>query len=243
MLNMNDKTVLITGASRGIGRAIAKLFDQQGANLVLTARTVDNLNETAQKLSKEAVLLQCDLSSDNEVQKLCESIISTSPDVVICNAGMPKDNLAIRLSDEDWNNVIQVNLKAVASINTIACKTMMRKKWGRIINMSSIVAHTGNAGQANYAAAKAGVIAMSKTMALEFAGRGITVNCVSPGFIETDMTSGLKEEYKKELIKKIPLARMGSVNDIANAVLYLASEEAAYITGQVLHVNGGMLMP
>ena len=242
MTDMAGKHVFITGASRGIGRATAHAFANQGAQLTLTATKQENLQETAASINNPN-LIDCDLSGLEATKDLAGQIATMAPDIFVCNAAITRDNLSIRMSDEDWDLVLRVNLRAAAILTTAACKAMMKKKWGRVILLSSIVGLTGNAGQANYTASKAGLIGFGKTMALEFAARNVTVNCIAPGFIDTDMTSGLKEDYKQALISQIPMKRMGTPEDIANTALFLASEAAGYITGQTISVNGGMLMP
>jgi 3-oxoacyl-[acyl-carrier protein] reductase len=244
MFRLTGKNALITGATGGIGSEIAKSLAKQGAKLVLSSTKEDRLKELAESINGEAHILTCNLSDENEVEALFDKAEEKlgQIDIIICNAGVTKDNLSLRMKNEDWDQVLNVNLRSTFILNRSAVKKMMKRKNGRIINISSVVAFSGNPGQANYVASKAGMIGMSKSMALEVASRGITINCVAPGFIETPMTGILNETQKRTILNSIPMGKMGSPEDIAAAVAFLASDEASYITGQTIHVNGGMLM-
>jgi 3-oxoacyl-[acyl-carrier protein] reductase len=245
MFNLAGKTVLITGASGGIGAAIAKVLHESGATVLLTGTNETKLETVRQELGGTRVhVLKSDLSNESDTRQLIDSAIATlgNLDILVCNAGITKDTLAIRMKDEDFDSVININLKSTFILNREAMKHMMKRKQGRIINISSIVALTGNPGQANYCASKAGVIGMSKALAKEIATRGVTINCIAPGFIATAMTDKLTDTQKDQIKTFIPSGRIGSSMDIAYATLYLASDEANYITGTTLHVNGGMFM-
>lgn len=234
---------IVTGATRGIGRAIAEKLSTQGVELVITARSKEALDELAQKLPEKAHAIVCDMNNQEDVEHLAQEAekLLGQVDILINNAGITADNLLMRMKDEEWDKVMNTNLTSAFRLTRAVLRGMMRKKWGRIVNISSVVGVTGNPGQANYVASKAGLIGFSKALALEVATRNITVNCVAPGFIKTDMTDILTEEQKTQILNQIPQGRMGSVEDIAHAVLYLVSKEASYVTGQVLHVNGGMI--
>ncbi len=244
MFDLNGQVALITGASGGIGGAVAKLLHARGAHVVISGTNKQALDNLAAELKERVTIEICNLQEEEAVTGLVDKAFEANGrlDILVCNAGVTKDNLSLRMTLEDFDAVLNINLRSSFILNKAAIKRMIKQKSGRIINISSIVGFTGNLGQANYTAAKAGMVAMSKSLALEVASRGITVNCVAPGFIDTPMTSGLKDEWKEGLIKKIPAGKLGSPEDIANAVLFLASEEAGYITGQTLHVNGGMAM-
>lgn len=244
MLNFEGQKVLITGATGGIGQATAELFSKQGAIVGLCGRNEEKLNKLKDSLENESHIFTSDLSDLNSVEELFSKADEEMGgiDVLICNAGITKDMLSIRMTTESFEEVINVNLKATFILNREAIKKMIKRKYGRIINISSIVGVMGNAGQANYVASKAGIIGMSKSLAAEVAGRGVNVNCVAPGFIETPMTDVLTDEQKSKMLANIPAGRMGLPIDIANSIVFLASKEASYITGQTLHVNGGMLM-
>ncbi len=242
MFKLDGSTALVTGATGGIGKAIVKILHNSGANIVAVGTSEEKLEQLRADYGGSRIsILKSDLAHEaGEVFTKAQSMVSSNINVVIANAGTCKDALAIRMRDEDWDNVINLNLTATFKLNRSAISSMLRNKYGRIINISSIVGFTGNVGQVNYTATKAGIIGMSKTLAIETASRGITVNCIAPGFIETPMTDGLSDEVKASIIKKIPSGKMGSPYDIAHAVLFLASQEASYITGQTIHVNGGM---
>ena len=240
MFDLNDKTALVTGASGGIGGAIAGALAEQGAQLVLTGRRREALDSLAGQLPGSARVLVADLSSSEGIAALVSEVGPL--DILVNNAGLTRDNLALRMKAEEWQSVLDVNLTATFRLIQAVLKGMMKQRYGRIINITSIVGVTGNPGQANYAASKAGMIGMTKSLAAEVASRGITLNCVAPGFIQTAMTDALSDSQQEALRSAIPMQRMGSVEEIAAAVAFLASEEAAYVSGQTLHVNGGMAM-
>jgi 3-oxoacyl-[acyl-carrier protein] reductase len=243
MFDLSGRCALVTGASGGIGGAIARALHAQGAAVVLSGRRRAALDDLAAEMGERVSVVLGDLAEPGAPERLIAAAEATGgPDILINNAGLARDNLALRLKDEDWQTVLDVNLSAGFRLIRAALRGMMKRRYGRIVNITSIVAVTGNPGQANYAAAKAGLIGMSKALAAEVASRGITVNCVAPGFIETAMTDALGEEQRARLLARIPAGRLGSGADVAAAVGYLASAEAAYVTGQTLHVNGGMAM-
>ncbi len=244
-MNVKGKKVLITGAGGGIGVEIVKLFDSMGAIIGLADINESNLLDLQKELKGESFIFAGhNLLDSTQVKKLAEEAEEKmgGVDVLVNNAGITKDALSIRMNDEDWDKVLNINLKSAFILSREIGGKMLRRKWGRIINMASVVALMGNAGQANYSASKGGLIAMTKTMAREFAPRGITVNAVAPGFIETEMTKVLPEDVKEKMKAAIPLGTFGLPQDVANAVFWLASEETGYITGQVINVNGGMYM-
>jgi 3-oxoacyl-[acyl-carrier protein] reductase len=244
MFDLSGKTALVTGASGGLGAAIARILHQAGATVGLSGTRREALDALSAELGGRVHALPCDLGDRAQVEALigqAEAALGRV-DVLVNNAGLTRDNLALRLKDEDWERVLEVNLGAAFRLSRAALRGMMRQRWGRIVNITSIVGVTGNPGQANYAASKAGMIGMSKSLAAEVASRGITVNCVAPGFIATPMTDALSEAQREKLLGGIPAGRLGEPADVAAAVLYLASAEAAYVTGQTLHVNGGMAM-
>lgn len=238
------RIALVTGASRGIGRAIAQQLTQAGAFVIGTATSETGAAALSQQLGAKGRGIVLNVTDAAGCAAAVESVVKEFGriDILVNNAGITRDMLAMRLSDEAWDAVIDTNLTAVFRLTRAVLRPMMKQRWGRIINISSVVGAMGNAGQANYAAAKAGVIGMTKSVAREVASRGITVNCVGPGFIETDMTKDLPEEHKKALLAQIPAQRLGKTDDIAAATVFLASEQAGYVTGTVLHVNGGMFM-
>ena len=244
MFDLSGKGALVTGASGGIGRAIAKALYAQGAKVALTGTKENVLQSLKSELGERAFVCPCDLSQKEEVDKLAQAAeaLLGSLDILVNNAGVTRDNLFMRMKDEEWDDVLAVNLSAAFRLTRGSLRSMMKRRWGRIITITSVVGTTGNPGQGNYAAAKAGLVGMSKALAQEVASRNITVNCVAPGFIDTAMTAGLPEEQKSRLFGVIPAGRLGAGEDIAGAVVYLASNEAAYVTGQTLHVNGGMAM-
>jgi 3-oxoacyl-[acyl-carrier protein] reductase len=243
MFDLSGRTALVTGASGGIGDAIARQLHAQGAAVVLAGRRRDALAALADALGERARVAVAELAEPQAADQLIAAADADGGlDVLINNAGLTRDNLALRMKDEDWQTVLDVNLSAGFRLIRAALRGMMRRRWGRIVNVTSIVALTGNPGQANYAAAKAGMIGMTKSLAAEVASRGITVNCVAPGFIQTPMTDALSEEQRARLLERVPVGRLGSGADVAAAVGYLVSAEAAYVTGQTLHVNGGMAM-
>jgi len=244
MFDLTGKTALVTGASGGIGRAIARTLHGAGATVALSGTRQDALDALAAELGERVAVVPCNLSDPAAVDGLVKQVEDAigGCDIVVNNAGLTRDGLAMRMKDEDWQTVLDVNLTAGFRIARASLRGMMKKRWGRIIGITSIVGATGNPGQSNYAASKAGMIGMSKALAQEVAARGITVNCVAPGFIETPMTDALSDSQKSDLTGRIPTGRLGTPEDIAASVLYLASVEAAYVTGQTLHVNGGMAM-
>lgn len=245
MFRLTGKTALVTGATGGIGAAIAKTLAKQGAKIILSSTKEDKLKELAAEIGGDIKYLTCNLSDAEEVNALfdnAEELAGGAIDILVCNAGITKDNLILRMKDEDFDQVININLKSTFILNRNAIKKMVRRKYGRIINVASVVAVTGNPGQSNYVASKAGMIGMTKSMAMEVATRGITVNSVAPGFIQTAMTDILTEQQRNNILVQIPMNKMGVADDIAKGVAFLASEDAGYITGQTLHINGGMLM-
>jgi 3-oxoacyl-[acyl-carrier protein] reductase len=243
MFELEGRRALVTGASGGIGSAIARGLGAQGAALVLTGRRQDALDTLAGELGAACQVEVADLGEPGEAERLIKRVEDAGGlDVLVNNAGITRDNLALRLKDDEWQTVLDVNLTAGFRLIRAALRGMMKRRFGRIINITSVVGVTGNPGQANYAAAKAGLIGMSKSLAAEVASRGITVNCVAPGFIESPMTDVLDEAQKGRLLERIPASRLGAGGDVAAAVAYLASAEAGYVTGQTLHVNGGMAM-
>jgi len=242
-LNLKNKKVLITGGSRGIGLSVLSKFYELGSKILIVASNKENL-ERAKKKYNDIHILQCDLSNHSKINDIFKTVSETlgGLDVLVNNAGITKDNLAIRMSKNDWLNVIDLNLTSSFLMCQESIKIMLKNKGGSIINISSVVAHTGNAGQVNYSSSKAALIGMSKSLAREYAKKNIRVNCISPGFIESDMTSIIKDDHKAGLLKNIPMEKMGSGEDIANGVVFLASELSSYITGETLHINGGMYM-
>nr|WP_295972012.1 3-oxoacyl-[acyl-carrier-protein] reductase [uncultured Bacillus sp.] len=247
-MKLAGKIALVTGASRGIGREIALELARQGANVVVNyAGSEKKAHEAVaeiQQMDREAFAVQCDVSNSEAVASMIKETIDHFGrlDILVNNAGITKDNLLMRMKEEEWDQVLNINLKGVFLCTKAVTRQMMKQRSGRIINISSVVGASGNPGQANYVAAKAGVIGLTKTSAKELAARGITVNAVAPGFITTEMTDQLTDDIKQEMLKAIPLAQFGEAKDIANAVAFLASDESRYITGQTIHVNGGMLM-
>lgn len=244
MFDVSGKRFLVVGASGGIGSAISIALSRANAELCISGTRVDALQSVASQCVAGVHVMQCDLLNSAEVDTLVDRAaeLMSGIDGVVCSAGIVLDKLSLRITDEDWDKVIAINLSAVFRINKSACRAMLKNAGGRIINISSIVGVTGNVGQANYSASKAGIIGMSKSLALEFASRGITVNCVAPGFIDTPMTAQLSEKQKEHILNNIPMGRMGTPEDISSVVLFLASDASSYITGQTIHVNGGMLM-
>ncbi|QDL93091.1 3-oxoacyl-[acyl-carrier-protein] reductase [Paroceanicella profunda] len=244
MFELTGKTALVTGASGGIGGAVAKALHAQGATVGLSGTRTDPLEALAAELGERAHVLPCNLSDKDAVEALPKQAAAAmgSVDILVNNAGVTRDNLFMRMSDEEWQTVLDINLTSAMRLARGVLRSMMKARWGRIISVTSIVGVTGNPGQGNYAASKAGMIGMSKSLAQEVASRNITVNCVAPGFITTAMTDALNDEQKARLLAGIPAGRMGDAGEIAAAVAFLASQEAAYVTGQTLHVNGGMAM-
>jgi 3-oxoacyl-[acyl-carrier protein] reductase len=245
MFDLKGKTALVTGASGGIGSAVARQLHAQGAVVVLSGTRAEALEALKSQLDERAHVAPCNLADTASVDalpKAAEAAAGAPIDILVNNAGITRDNLFMRMKDEEWEQVLSVNLGAAFRLSRAVLRGMLKKRWGRIISVTSIVGVTGNPGQGNYAAAKAGIIGMSKSLAAEVAGRNVTVNCIAPGFIATAMTEALSEDQRSALLGRIPAGRMGDPNDIAAAVVYLASEEAGYVTGQTLHVNGGMAM-
>ncbi len=245
MFDLTGKTALVTGASGGIGGSVAKALVARGAKVVLSGTRVEALEKAAAEIGGETFIVPANLSDKASVEALAkgaEEKLGGRVDILVNNAGLTKDGLAMRMKDEDWQSVLDVNLTAAFILTRALMRNMMKNRWGRIISVTSVVGVTGNPGQANYAASKAGLIGMSKSLAQEVASRNITVNCVAPGFISTAMTDALNDEQKAAINGRIPAGKMGSADDIAAAVLYLASNEAGYVTGQTIHVNGGMAM-
>ena len=244
MFDLSGMTALVTGASGGLGSSIAKALSAQGARLALSGSNVDKLNAFAAGLGGDHVVLPCDLSDAAAVDALVPSAVEAlgKLDILVNNAGITRDNLAMRMKDEEFQEVVKINLEAAFRLMRAVCKPMMKARFGRIISVTSVVGVTGNPGQANYVASKAGLIGMSKAVAQEVASRGITVNCVAPGFMTSAMTDALNDAQKASILSRIPAGKMGSGDDIGAGIVYLASREAGYITGQTLHINGGMAM-
>ncbi|HLO12326.1 MAG TPA: 3-oxoacyl-[acyl-carrier-protein] reductase [Pseudoneobacillus sp.] len=247
-MNLDGKVALVTGASRGIGREIALELARQGANVAVnysgSEAKANEVVDLIKELGRDAFSVQCDVSNSEAVGTMVKDTIERfgKLDIVVNNAGITRDNLLMRMKEEEWDDVININLKGVFLVTKAVTRQMMKQRFGRIINVASIVGVSGNPGQANYVAAKAGVIGLTKTSAKELASRNITVNAIAPGFITTDMTDKLTEEVKAEMLKVIPLARFGEPKDIAKVAVFLASDDSAYLTGQTLHVDGGMVM-
>lgn len=245
---LTNKVALVTGGSRGIGRAIAIALAEKGAKVAINyAGREDAANETVsiiQKNGGEAIAIKANVADYEEVEQMVKRVVETfgSLDILVNNAGITRDNLILRMKESDWDDVINTNLKGVFNCTKAVTRQMMKQRGGRIINISSVVGVAGNAGQANYVAAKAGVIGLTKTTAKELASRNITVNAIAPGFIETEMTDALGDDLKQEMLKQIPLGSFGQPEDVANVVLFLASDASRYITGQTIHVDGGMVM-
>ncbi len=244
MFDLSGKNALVTGASGGIGGKIARVLHGAGANLLLSGTNTEKLAALAKSLGPRSHMVACNLRNREAIGDFVRLAVETmgSIDILVNNAGITRDSLFIRMSDNDWNEVIDVNLSGPMHISRRVLRGMMKARWGRIINIASVVGSTGNAGQANYAAAKAGMVAMSKSLAVEMAPRGITVNCIAPGFIETEMTRKLTPEQRERILSRVPSGRMGTGQEVAAAALFLAAEESAYITGQTIHVNGGLAM-
>lgn len=245
---LDSKVAIVTGGSRGIGKEIVLTLAQAGANVVINyvgnKELAENVAEEVKRMGRDALVIRADVSDSNDVDNLVSETLNKFGriDILINNAGITRDNLIIRMKEEDWDRVIDTNLKSVFLTSKAISKIMMKQREGKIVNISSVIGTLGNAGQANYVAAKAGVIGLTKTLAKELASRGINVNAVAPGFIQTDMTANMREDIKEKLLEQIPLARLGNPKDIANMVKFLVSEEASYMTGQIIHVDGGMVM-
>ncbi len=243
MINFKGKKILVTGASGGIGKSLVNKFISLNGNVLATGTKIEKLDN----LKKEfpgIEILKFDLSEHKKIDQFIDDVFNklSGVDIVVNNAGINMDNLSLRMKDEEWKSVIDINLNSTYYLCKSSIKKMLKNKFGRIINITSIVGHTGNIGQSNYAASKAGIIGMSKSLAIEYAKKNITINCVSPGFIKTDMTEKINEDFKNVLISKIPMSKLGTGEDVANTVAFLSSDEASYITGETIHVNGGMYM-
>ena len=244
MINLEKKNIIVTGASGGIGNSIVKRLNEAGANLLASGTRIEKLEEL--KKNFEGIkILKFDISQSDKIEEFIENAsneLGGSLDVIVNNAGITQDNLAIRMSLDEWQKVININLTSTFLMSKFAIKKMLKNKSGKIVNVTSVVGHTGNLGQANYTASKAGIVAMSKSLAIEYAKKNININCISPGFIKTAMTDKIDDKFKEVIISKIPSARLGEPDDIANAVLFLSSDQSNYINGETLHVNGGMYM-
>ena len=244
MIDLKNKNIIVTGATGGIGHSIIEKLNNTGANILATGTRKEKLDDLKSKFNKINVL-KFDISKNDEIEKFIEDAttqLGGGLDCIINNAGITQDNLAIRMSLEEWKKVIDINLTSTFLLSKFAIKKMLKNKSGKIINITSVVGHTGNLGQANYTASKAGIIAMSKSLAIEYAKKNINVNCISPGFIKTAMTDKIEDKFKETIISKIPSARLGEPEDIANAVIFLASNQSDYINGETIHINGGMYM-
>ena len=244
MNNLEKKNIIVTGASGGIGNAIIKKLSEAGANILASGTRIEKLEEL-KKNFEGLKILKFDISQSDKIEEFIENATSElggSLDGIVNNAGITQDNLAIRMSLDEWQKVININLTSTFLMSKFAIKKMLKNKSGKIVNITSVVGHTGNLGQANYTASKAGIVAMSKSLAIEYAKKNININCISPGFIQTAMTDKIDDKFKEVIISKIPSARLGEPDDIANAVLFLSSDQSNYINGETLHVNGGMYM-
>ena len=244
MNNLEKKNIIVTGASGGIGNSIIKKFNEAGANILATGTRIEKL-EKLKKNYEGIKILKFDISQTDKIEDFIDNAtneLGKSLDGIVNNAGITQDNLAIRMSLDEWQKVIDINLTSTFLMSKFAIKKMLKNKSGKIVNITSVVGHTGNLGQANYTASKAGIIAMSKSLAIEYAKKNININCISPGFIKTAMTDKIDDKFKEAIISKIPSARLGEPDDIANAVIFLSSEQSNYINGETLHVNGGMYM-
>ena len=244
MNDLKDKNIIVTGASGGIGNSIVKRLSEAGANILASGTRLEKLEELKNKFEKIKIL-KFDISQSDKIEEFIENStkdLGGSLDGIVNNAGITQDNLAIRMSLEEWQKVININLTSTFLMSKFAIKKMLKNKSGKIVNITSVVGHTGNLGQANYTASKAGIVAMSKSLAIEYAKKNINVNCISPGFIKTAMTDKIDDKFKEVIVSKIPSPRLGEPDDIANAVLFLSSNQSNYINGETLHVNGGMYM-
>ena len=244
MFSLKDKKALITGASGGIGKELARVLVEYDAEVCISGRNVEELNELKESLGDKCHIVPCDLSNKNEISELVsksEEVLGQI-DILVNNAGITKDNIFLRMSDQEWEDVLNINLNSTFNILKLITKGMVKRKYGRIINISSVVGATGGAGQVNYAASKAGLIGLTKSLSQELATRNITVNCIAPGFIETPMTEKLDDNRKDIIITSIPANRIGTPKDLSSAVIFLASQESSYITGQTIHINGGLYM-
>jgi 3-oxoacyl-[acyl-carrier protein] reductase len=244
MMNLENKKIIITGATGGIGNSIVKRLSDAGAKILATGTRLEKLEELKSKF-KNTDILKFDISKGDEIEEFIENAtkqLGGGLDCLINNAGITQDNLAIRMNIDEWKKVIDINLTSTFLLSKFAVKKMLKNKYGKIINITSVVGHTGNLGQANYTASKAGIVAMSKSLAIEYAKKNININCISPGFIKTEMTDKIEEKFKEAIISKIPSSRLGEPEDVANVVLFLASDQSNYINGETIHVNGGMYM-
>jgi len=244
MSNLEKKNIIVTGASGGIGNAIIKKLSEVGANILASGTRIEKLEEL-KKNFEGLKILKFDISQSDKIEEFIENAtneLGGSLDCIVNNAGITQDNLAIRMSLDEWQKVININLTSTFLMSKFAIKKMLKNKSGKIVNITSVVGHTGNLGQANYTASKAGIVAMSKSLAIEYAKKNININCISPGFIKTAMTDKIDDKFKEVIVSKIPSARLGEPDDIANAVLFLSSDQSNYINGETLHVNGGMYM-
>ncbi len=244
MKDLKDKNIIVTGASGGIGNSIIGKLNHAGANILASGTRLEKLDELKNKF-QNIKILKFDISQSDKIEEFVENAtqeLGGNLDCIINNAGVTQDNLAIRMSLEEWQTVININLTSTFLISKFAIKKMLKNKSGKVVNITSVVGHTGNLGQANYTASKAGIVAMSKSLAIEYAKKNININCISPGFIKTAMTDKLDDKFKEAIISKIPSARLGEADDVANAVLFLCSNQSDYINGETLHVNGGMYM-
>ena len=244
MINLENKKIIITGATGGIGNSIVKTLSDSGAKILATGTRLEKLEELKSKF-KNTDILKFDISKGEEIEEFIENAtkqLGGGLDCLINNAGITQDNLAIRMNIDEWKKVIDINLTSTFLLSKFAIKKMLKNKYGKIINITSVVGHTGNLGQANYTASKAGIVAMAKSLAIEYAKKNININCISPGFIKTEMTDKIDDKFKEAIISKIPSSRLGKPEDVANAVLFLASDQSNYINGETIHVNGGMYM-
>ena len=244
MNDLKNKNIIVTGASGGIGNSIVKKLNESGANILASGTRIEKLEELKKEFERINIL-KFDISQSEKIEEFIENAtkeLGGSLDCIVNNAGITQDNLAIRMSLDEWKKVIDINLTSTFLMSKFAIKKMLKNKSGKIVNITSVVGHTGNLGQANYTASKAGIVAMSKSLAIEYAKKNINVNCISPGFIKTAMTDKIDEKFKETIISKIPSARLGEPDDIANAVSFLCSDQSSYINGETLHINGGMYM-
>ena len=244
MNNLKEKKIIVTGASGGIGNSIVKRLSECGANILASGTRIEKLEELKSQC-KDIKILKFDISQSDKVEDFIENAtneLGGNLECIVNNAGITQDNLAIRMSLDEWKKVIDINLTSTFLLSKFAIKKMLKNKFGKIINITSVVGHTGNLGQSNYTASKAGIVAMSKSLAIEYAKKNININCISPGFIKTAMTDKIDDKFKEAIVAKIPSARLGEPDDIANAVLFLSSDHSSYINGETIHVNGGMYM-
>ena len=244
MIDLNGKNIIVTGASGGIGNSIIEKLNQVGANILASGTRIEKLDQLKEKY-RNIKILKFDISQNNRIEEFVENAtkqLGGNLDCIVNNAGITQDNLAIRMSLDEWKKVIDINLTSTFLISKFAIKKMLKNKSGKIVNITSVVGHSGNLGQANYTASKAGIVAMSKTLAIEYSKKNININCISPGFINTAMTDKIDEKYKEMILSKIPSGRLGAPEDIANAAIFLCSNQSDYINGETIHVNGGMYM-